>query len=52
MEQFSAGWEDGLPPEIVATRLEDASHALEGIVGAITSEDVLDAVFSAFCVGK
>ena len=52
LEAFSAGWEEGLPPEIVATRLEDASHALEGIVGAITSEDVLDAVFSAFCVGK
>lgn len=52
IEHFRAARADGLPAEIAATHLEDAAHALEAIVGAITSEDVLAAVFEGFCVGK
>ncbi len=41
-----------LPPEIAATHLQDAALRLEELLGAITTEDVLDVVFRSFCVGK
>jgi len=42
----------GLPAEIAGTHVQDATLALEDLLGAVTSEDVLDRVFSSFCVGK
>jgi len=41
-----------LPATIVAVHLHSAQSHLEELVGAIDVEDVLDRVFSAFCVGK
>jgi tRNA modification GTPase len=41
-----------LPPEIAGTHIQDATLALEDLLGAVSTEDVLDRVFSAFCVGK
>jgi tRNA modification GTPase len=41
-----------LPPEITATHLQDANLRLEELLGVITTEDLLDTVFSSFCVGK
>lgn len=50
------GLEDGLvegrPLEIVADDFRSAGRALGRIVGAIDVEDVLDAVFARFCIGK
>lgn len=43
---------EGLPAEVAATHLQDAVLALEELVGSVSTEDVLDAVFSDFCVGK
>ena len=42
----------GLPAEIAGTHVQDATLALEDLLGAVSTEDVLDRVFSAFCVGK
>ncbi len=42
----------GLPPEVVVTHLQDAQLALEELIGIVDTEDVLDAVFSSFCIGK
>ena len=42
----------GLPPEIVAVDLTQASDALGTICGEVGSEDVLDAIFREFCIGK
>jgi tRNA modification GTPase len=42
----------GMPPEIAGTHVQDATLALEDLLGAVSSEDVLDKVFSSFCVGK
>jgi tRNA modification GTPase len=50
---FRAGWmEDGLPAPVAATHLRSAVVALEELIGAVEVDDVLDRVFSAFCVGK
>ena len=40
------------PLELLAADLRDASLALDELTGAIVPDDVLDAVFSQFCIGK
>jgi tRNA modification GTPase len=39
-------------PELRGEELRQAAHALARLVGAIGVEEVLDAVFSSFCIGK
>lgn len=41
-----------LPSEIVAIEIKEALEALGEITGKISHEDVLDQIFSRFCVGK
>jgi tRNA modification GTPase len=41
-----------MPPEIVAEDISAVGQALAKITGEVTSEDVLDAIFSEFCIGK
>ncbi len=41
-----------MPPEIVALEIALASESLGSITGEVTSEDVLDAIFREFCIGK
>lgn len=38
--------------EFVAFELITASHALEEILGVITTDDLLESIFSNFCIGK
>jgi len=52
VEEFRAALEAGLPPEVASTHLRPAETALEELLGVISVEDVLDAVFAEFCVGK
>lgn len=42
----------GHPAEIAGTHLEEAARALEELIGITDVEDVLDAIFRSFCVGK
>jgi tRNA U34 5-carboxymethylaminomethyl modifying GTPase MnmE/TrmE len=32
--------------------VQDATLALEDLLGTVTTDDVLDVVFGSFCVGK
>jgi len=51
--QFSTLWrEEHLPAPIAAVHLQSATVALESLIGAVSTDDVLDRVFSSFCVGK
>ncbi|MFL5563776.1 MAG: hypothetical protein ACJ77J_01665, partial [Gemmatimonadaceae bacterium] len=53
VEQFAHAWrEEKLPATVAAIHLRTAVAALEELVGAVEVEDVLDRVFSSFCVGK
>jgi tRNA modification GTPase len=50
---FRRAWEDEhLPAPIAAVHLRAAAGALESVIGAVDVEDVLDRLFSTFCVGK
>jgi tRNA modification GTPase len=49
---FTEALAGGLPAEVASTHLRVAETALEEILGVISVDDVLDAVFAEFCVGK
>ena len=42
----------GLPLECLASDVRDAAQALAELTGEIAPEEVLDAIFSTFCIGK
>jgi tRNA modification GTPase len=44
--------EEGLPLDVIAPSLREAVDALGGITGEVATADILDAMFSRFCVGK
>jgi tRNA modification GTPase len=52
LDHASDAAREGFPMDAVAQDLEDALLALGEITGETTSADILDAVFSGFCVGK
>ena len=41
-----------LPPEVVAVDLREALEGLGEVVGEVFTEDLLDKIFSQFCIGK
>ncbi len=41
-----------MPPEIVAVDIMAAAAALGSITGEVGADDVLDAIFRDFCIGK
>lgn len=41
-----------LPLDIVTMDIQDALQALGEITGEVTTDDILDKIFSSFCVGK
>ncbi|MDP2904866.1 MAG: tRNA uridine-5-carboxymethylaminomethyl(34) synthesis GTPase MnmE, partial [Candidatus Omnitrophota bacterium] len=47
-----ASLDNRLSAEFVAQDLRDALKPLDGIVGAVFSQDLLDKIFSSFCIGK
>ena len=44
--------ENGMPPDLIAVDLRIGLDGLGDIVGKTTTEDILDRIFSQFCVGK
>jgi len=47
-----AAAESGLPDELISVDLSEAISALGEITGENAGEDLIDRIFSAFCVGK
>lgn len=52
VEDASAGYERGAPPDLLAIDLTAALNALGEISGETVGDDLLDAIFSRFCIGK
>lgn len=44
--------EEGLPLDLIALDVQEALEALGEITGEVTTDDILDNIFSNFCVGK
>jgi tRNA modification GTPase len=50
---FRNAWTtSSVPATVAAVHLRSAAVALEGLIGAVSTDDVLERVFSSFCVGK
>ena len=51
---FQSAWAEGrgVPAIIAAVHVRAAVFALDELIGAVTLDDVLDRLFSEFCVGK
>ena len=43
---------DGISTDIISSHLHDIKQDLEEVVGEISNEDILNNIFSSFCVGK
>ncbi len=52
LDSVIEGLETGRSAELVAVDLRDAIESLGVIIGAVTTEDILDRVFADFCIGK
>jgi len=53
LADFCQTWEEAvLPAPVSAVHLRSAAQALEELIGAVSADDILDRVFSSFCVGK
>lgn len=51
--EFRKVWISGLlPAPVAAVHLRTAATAMESLIGAVSTEDVLERLFSSFCVGK
>ena len=44
--------ENKLGSEFTAFDLKEASSSLEEIIGKVTTDDILNAIFDNFCIGK
>jgi tRNA modification GTPase len=52
LERFMTSFKDNSPTEFLALELREALDALGEILGPTTPEDILDRIFSTFCIGK
>ncbi|MGI9860641.1 tRNA uridine-5-carboxymethylaminomethyl(34) synthesis GTPase MnmE [Moorella naiadis] len=52
LQSASAAWEKGLPEDLIAVDLWAAVNYLGEITGSTAREDLLDRIFSDFCIGK
>lgn len=52
LERFNTQDQKQAGHEMLAFELQEAARALTSVIGNISSEDILDKVFSEFCIGK
>lgn len=52
LHRVADGLTAGLPADLVAQDLREATHHLGLITGAVTPSDLLHTIFSRFCIGK
>lgn len=52
LDLFLQGMEDGISNDLLSTHIRDAIYSLGEITGQVSTEDLLDYIFSQFCIGK
>jgi tRNA modification GTPase len=52
LRQARAATQAGIPHEMLLLDLYSALHSIDAITGATTADDILNRIFSKFCIGK
>jgi tRNA modification GTPase len=52
LEKARRAVEDGIPHEMLLLDLYAALRPIDAITGATTADDILNRIFSTFCIGK
>jgi tRNA modification GTPase len=52
VSQATQALREGFPPDVAATDIRRAWHALGQVTGKTVDEDVIDLIFEKFCLGK
>jgi len=52
IQRFLAGLSSGNDLELLALDLREALAAVGTVTGQVTSDDLLERIFSSFCIGK
>ncbi len=52
VERAGEGLSQALPPDLIATDLRAALEGLKELTGEVTTDDILNNIFSSFCIGK
>ena len=52
LQRASAGLQSGLTGDLLSLDLRAALNEIGAVTGEMTSDDVLGAIFSRFCIGK
>ena len=52
LDRVIEGIDNGVTGDLLALDIRDALHYLGEITGKVTTEDLLDNIFSKFCIGK
>jgi tRNA modification GTPase len=52
IQSFMTGISRRIPPEFLAVELREALDAIGEILGITTTDDILNKIFSSFCIGK
>jgi tRNA modification GTPase len=53
LDAFQQHWtSDALPASVAAVHIRAAVAALDELIGAVDTDDVLGRVFATFCIGK
>lgn len=52
IENIFEAFENQIPTDLIAIDVKDCLYHIGSITGEVTSNDVLDAIFSRFCIGK
>ena len=52
IQDYRRGLQEAQPLDVLAVDLKEALDALGEITGEVTSQDILNQIFSSFCVGK
>ena len=52
LQRVREGLVNGIPPDLVAMDIRQALYNIGTITGKISADDLLDSIFSRFCIGK
>jgi len=52
LEQATEAVRSGAPGEVISFEIDEGLAALSSILGETTAQDILDKIFSQFCIGK